>query len=51
MAMTANDNSGLGDLPVWDLSDLYPGTESDELKRDLERIGREAADMSSSGAR
>ena len=45
MVITANDNSGLGDLPVWDLSDLYPGTESDELKRDLERIGREAAEF------
>jgi len=43
MAKTANDQSGLGDLPEWDLADLYPGTESDELKCDLERIGREAA--------
>ncbi len=43
MAKTANHQSGLGDLPEWDLADLYPGPESDELKRDLERIGREAA--------
>ena len=43
MAKTANDQPGLGDLPEWDLADLYPGPESDELKRDLERIGREAA--------
>ena len=43
MVKTANDQSGLGDLPEWDLADLYPGPESDELKRDLERIGREAA--------
>jgi oligoendopeptidase F len=26
---------GLGDLPEWDLGDLYPGMESAELKRDL----------------
>jgi len=26
----------LGDLPSWDLSDLYPGPDSAELKRDLE---------------
>ena len=43
MTKTANDQPGLGDLPEWDLADLYPGPESDELKRDLERIGREAA--------
>ncbi len=28
----------LGRLPEWDLSDLYPGPESDELARDLERL-------------
>lgn len=30
------------ELPVWDLSDLYPGPQSAELKRDLERAGRDA---------
>lgn len=30
------------DLPVWDLTDLYPGPQSEELKRDLERAGRDA---------
>ncbi|HEX9489698.1 MAG TPA: M3 family oligoendopeptidase [Stellaceae bacterium] len=33
----------LGPLPQWDLSDLYPGRDSAELKRDLERGEREAA--------
>ncbi len=33
----------LGALPEWDLSDLYPGTASAELKRDLERAAREVA--------
>jgi oligoendopeptidase F len=33
----------LGPLPQWDLSDLYPGRDSAELKRDLERSEREAA--------
>ncbi|MBO44043.1 MAG: oligoendopeptidase F [Rhodospirillaceae bacterium] len=29
----------LGALPEWDLSDLYPGMNSQELSRDLEEIG------------
>ncbi|EKV31548.1 Oligoendopeptidase F [Caenispirillum salinarum AK4] len=29
-------------LPRWDLSDLYPGPQSEELKRDLDRAGRDA---------
>ncbi len=32
----------LADLPTWNLADLYPGPESAELKRDLERGEREA---------
>ena len=35
----ANASSGgkdLGDLPEWDLSDLYTGEDAPELKRDLE---------------
>ena len=32
-----------GALPAWDLSDLYPGPRSDEVRRDLERAA-EAAD-------
>jgi oligoendopeptidase F len=34
-ASKADDN--LGPLPVWDLSDLYPGMEAPEVKRDLDR--------------
>jgi oligoendopeptidase F len=32
----------LGDLPVWDLSDLYPGPGSPELKQDLESAEADA---------
>ena len=32
----------LGDLPVWDLSDLYPGPQAPELTRDLETAAAEA---------
>ncbi len=32
-----NETVALGDLPEWDLSDLYPGTESAELAGDLDR--------------
>jgi oligoendopeptidase F len=35
--------SNLGRLPEWDLSDLYPGPESPELKADLERAADDAA--------
>jgi oligoendopeptidase F len=38
--MTATD---LGPLPEWDLSDLYPGRDSPELARDLERLAADAA--------
>jgi oligoendopeptidase F len=37
------DAEALGPLPEWDLSDLYPGRDSAELKRDLEHSEREAA--------
>jgi len=33
----------LGPLPEWDLSDLYPGRDSPELARDLERLAADAA--------
>src|SRR5262245_42889895 len=32
----------LGDLPEWDLSDLYPGRDSEVLKRDLTALAAEA---------
>jgi oligoendopeptidase F len=35
--------SNLGDLPQWDLSDLYPSADSPALKADLEFIDSEAA--------
>ncbi|TQV81690.1 M3 family oligoendopeptidase [Denitrobaculum tricleocarpae] len=35
----------LGTLPAWDLSDLYPGTDSPELKQDLERCETAAKDF------
>ena len=31
------ENRVLGDLPVWDLTDLYPGNDSPELAADLDR--------------
>ncbi len=33
----AEKNDDLGTLPVWDLSDLYPGMDAPEVKSDLER--------------
>src|SRR3954454_23245070 len=33
----------LGDLPEWDLADLYPGRDSPELRRDLEALAADAA--------
>ncbi|WP_173932420.1 M3 family oligoendopeptidase [Chelativorans sp. Marseille-P2723] len=38
----ASKASGLGDLPEWDLSDLYPSMDSPELSRDLARAAKEA---------
>jgi len=32
----ATSKSNFGDLPEWDLSDLYPGPESNELTRDMD---------------
>jgi len=37
-AKAANDSPDLGNLPAWDLNDLYPGMESPELKADLDRM-------------
>ena len=38
LAQGAEDLSGLGVLPEWDLSDLYDSIESDEISRDLEAM-------------
>jgi len=35
-------NEKLGDLPEWNLADLYAGMDSPELKRDLERVQADA---------
>jgi len=32
----------LGDLPVWDLKDLYPGSDSAELNADLDRAAADS---------
>ncbi|MFD3189455.1 M3 family oligoendopeptidase [Sedimentitalea sp. HM32M-2] len=44
----ANAGSGsrdLGDLPVWDLSDLYTGETAPELQRDLDWLEKACADF------
>ncbi len=43
----ANPTGGkdLGDLPSWDLSDLYEGTDAPELKRDLDWLEQACADF------
>ncbi len=38
----------LGTLPVWDLTDLYPGNDSPELNADLDRVAKDAAAFSGS---
>ena len=38
-------SAALGHLPEWDLTDLYPGLDSPELKADLERAATECADF------
>src|SRR3954469_23438885 len=35
--------ASLGDLPEWDLADLYPGMDAPELKRDLDKAASDAA--------
>ena len=42
-AGTGPDN--LGDLPEWDLSDLYSGEDAPELKRDLDWLEKACADF------
>lgn len=41
-ATAGKGHDQFGDLPVWDLGDLYPGNDSAELKADLERARAEA---------
>ena len=40
---TSNKPSKLGDLPEWNLRDLYPGLDSPEVKRDLDLADSECA--------
>ncbi|UEM06559.1 M3 family oligoendopeptidase [Skermanella rosea] len=35
----------LGELPTWDLGDLYPGQDSDALKADLDRMEKASKDF------
>ena len=39
----ARDEAALGDLPVWDLTDLYASPDAPELARDLDWLDRRAA--------
>ncbi len=39
---TAPEESELGSLPEWDLTDLYPGRDSEVLKRDLDGAAADA---------
>jgi len=43
----ANASAGqaFGDLPEWDLSDLYPATDAPELKRDMDWVERACTDF------
>lgn len=42
-ANAANGTDNLGDLPEWDLSDLYTGEDAPELKRDLDWLKQACA--------
>ena len=44
-AASAETDDGLGTLPVWDLSDLYPAMDCDEVSQDLDRSARETEDF------
>ena len=43
----ATGNSPFGDLPEWDLSDLYPSTDAKELKRDMDWLESACAGFAS----
>ena len=42
----AANATALGELPEWDLSDLYPGIASEQLAQDLSRVAGEAEEFS-----
>ncbi len=41
-AIASTDTPDLGDLPTWDLTDLYPGPDSEQLSADLARSEADA---------
>ena len=41
-AATAQAKATLGDLPEWNLADLYASMDAPELKADIDRAGRES---------
>ncbi|MDP0929663.1 M3 family oligoendopeptidase [Paracoccus onubensis] len=41
----AAKGNDLGQLPEWDLSDLYPAPDSAELNEDIEKLARDVADF------
>src|SRR5919108_3688391 len=41
-ATAQKGHNEFGELPVWNLADLYPGNDSPQLKADLERARTEA---------
>ncbi len=43
-----NTHNQFGTLPEWDLSDLYPGTDSTEFKNDLDKAIKDAASFEGS---
>ncbi len=42
---TTSGGKELGNLPEWNLTDLYPATDAPELKRDLKWLEKECADF------
>jgi oligoendopeptidase F len=44
-AAAESAKDALGALPQWDLRDLYPGRDSPELKRDIERVAAAAQEF------
>ncbi|MGR3503871.1 M3 family oligoendopeptidase [Pseudaestuariivita sp.] len=46
-ANASSGTDGLGDLPEWDLTDLYPAPDAPELKRDLDWLEAECASFAS----
>jgi oligoendopeptidase F len=45
MAEGGAGSAAFGDLPEWNLDDLYPSTDGAEITRDLKWLGGECADF------